>query len=723
MSARTAAVGTLLRPRSVAFIGASRDEEKLSGWPLRNLVQAGFNGDVYAVGRGGGRLHGAPVLASPAELPHPIDVAFVTLPAAASEEAVAELLEVGVGIIVIAANGFAETGSEDDRDRQARLVERVRAAGAHLLGPNTNGVYNYVDGIPLGYNYVHARPQAPGSVGLVSHSGALVSTIAPMVAKQGSGISHFVSCGNEADLDLLDAVAFLVDDADTGVIGVLLDSVAEPGRFRELVRAAQAAGKEVVALKLGASDRGEAAATAHASRMGGAHAAYESLFADEGVWQAQTPESFTLLATMVAEGRAPRRPSVTAASTSGAGAVSVADWCDELGVGLASLSPATAEAMRRPGSRAQAMNPFDLGAGRVQESEAYLRTLAAAEETGLLLVVLTRLQSVDRRAFVVDAVASAARAEPDLPVLVVGGGDMEPDEEEALRAAAVPVGTTADVVLAARSAIHRLRGLPVGCDVNVAAVARWSVPAPGESSVGAVGASSGEPSEHETEVAIASPPVAWSEAESLATLKAAGCSVTARVVPPDADLVAGEADRVGYPLVLKGSMPGVAHKSDHGLVVKGLDDADEVRQALSTVSARAARLRGGTLDGIVLAPMVRDAVELVVAARRDPDFGVTLLWGWGGTMTELLRDVVVEPCPLGEGAITRLVGGTRVGSLLTGFRGAAAADLAALAREAATLTKLLEGRDDIDAVEVNPLFVRPAGEGVVVADALVVPRS
>lgn len=676
------AVDTLLDPGSIALVGASADQRKFSGQPLRNLLDAGYPGKVYPVNPRGGEILGVPVLRSIAELPPGVDVGLVLVPAAAAVRAVAELADAGVAVAIVAVSGFAEMGTEDGARLQAELADLARSTGIRILGPNCNGIYRTAVPLPLGYNHTHSQRLPAGHVGLVSHSGAMLGGFVPALARLGHGLSTFVSCGNEADLGLVDIAGHLLDDPDTEVIALILDGVSDGPSFRALAREAAARGKPLVALKLGNSARGTEATQAHSSRLAGAAGAFEAVFAADGVVSVPTLETLALAAAVLADGRRPAHRGVVGASTSGAGAILLADLLSGTGLEPPALSQATAEAMGRTAGFARVLNPFDIGAAGPDTIEQNLRALASDPAAGTLLFYLTPVPTPQWRVRLAEAIAAVADAEPRLPIILIGPAPLHDDEAAIYRGARVPVTTSALDAVAVVQALTRSYP-PVA-----------AAPGPGPAAGGAL-------SEHDSRLRLA----------------AAGIPFPAQELVTTPDAAERAAARIGYPVVLKATGSGIAHKSEQHLVAVGVPDAAAVRERFADLDGRARVLDPDGYQGVLVSALVADGVDVVAGVTVDPDLGPFVLVGAGGVLTELIADVAMAPAPVDEESARRLLDRTRVSRLLDGYRGGPRHDREALVRLLVDLSEAALGIDDLEAVDLNPVRVLPAG--VVALDALI----
>ena len=686
------AVGRLLHPRAVALVGASNDERKFSGQPTRNLRSAGYPGGIYPVNRRGGEIGGVPALTDVASLPDDVDVALVMVPAADCPGTVRRLGEAGVPVAVIAVSGFAEMGSVEGVRLQEELALAGREAGVRLVGPNCNGLYQTSVPLPLGYNHTHSQVLRVGSVALVSHSGALFGGFVPMLESFGQGVSAFVSCGNEVDLELTDYLDHLLDDPQTKVVALILDGVSDGARFRAALRRATAADTSVVALKLGNTSSGTSAAQAHSSRLAGTQASYEAVFSAEGVVSVPTLETLAVASAVLASGRAPRGPGVTGLSTSGAGGILLADILGAHGVPLSELSPQTQATMAPLAGFARVMNPFDIGAAGQATIQENLDALAADPDTGSLIFYLTPVPTQAWREALAHGVAAAAARHQDLPILVVSPAPVSEEESAAYTAAGVPVVRSLLDAAAALSSLvdavfpgrrHEVRPAPV----------------PGSGGSG-----------H-----------ALSEPASKRYLSDRGLPMPRELVVTTVDGARKAGTEIGYPVVLKAAGAGLTHKSEHGLVVLDVQDEPALEEAFDDLERRGRLLDPAGYEGVAISRFVADGVEVVLGVSVDPDFGPMVVFGSGGVLTELVADVALAPAPLDGHRARALVSSTKVARLLAGYRGSEPADVDEVVALLVRLSQIaVEEAGTLQAIDLNPVRVLPVGRGVAVLDALVV---
>ncbi len=672
------ALHTLFHPRAVAVIGASDDTTKHGYIVLNNVRAAGFTGGIYGISRRLKEVDGIPCFGDLASLPEPVDVAFLAIPAEAAVQAVRDCARAGLSAAIVGSAGYAESLEAGGAERQAELARIAAEEGIRIVGPNCNGIYNAHLPLSIGFNTAHAKRQPIGGISIFSHSGALFDAMAGRLHMLGAGLSLFASAGNEADLSVLDYMEYAIGHAPTRVIALLIDSLDDGARFRRLALQAAAAGKHVVALKIGGSEAGARAAVAHSSRIAGDNAAYAALFDSSGVATVASLEGFMTAAALL--DRYGRRPGgLGALSTSGAGASLLADRCAALGVPLAALSPDTHRRIDSHRMFSRIGNPLDLGIfggmRRAGEVPSLLANDAGVGATLALVHSMNPWQGDPIRAALANARETSGK-----PLLIVAPGGMPDTERAWYETRGMNVFTETDIVIEAIGAM--LTPLPAALP-ECSATATPALP-------------------HRT----------LTEPESLRLLREFGVPVVETIECATFDAALAAAERVGWPVVLKGVAEGVAHKSELGLVRTNLRDAAALQAAYATL---------GTLRAIVQ-PMVPAALEAIAGISRSPGVGLVLLCGLGGIYAEALRDVCIWPIPVPREAIAGKLARSSVGRVLVSPRwqhpDAARAFIELLLALQSVAVAL---GDRLEAVDINPVML--GSSGAVAVDALVVPRT
>ncbi|MEZ5099875.1 MAG: acetate--CoA ligase family protein [Thermoleophilia bacterium] len=673
--ARTPDLRPLFAPRSVVVVGASANAQRVAGRPLSFLRAWEFPGELAAVNPNRDEVQGVPSYASVGDVPFTPETAIVCLPAARVLGALEECAAVGVRAAIVFAAGFGEVaGGCPDEPAIRTLCEQT---GLVVCGPNGLGTIGVADRFPGTFSGVLAATELlPGDVAFATQSGALGIYLFAEAARRGLGFSRWISTGNEAALTFEQVLAWLAQDDATRVICGYVEGIRDGDAFREALRAARAAGKQVVLLKGGASEAGARGASSHTGAIAGDHEVFRGVLAQEGAIEVDDPVEL-LDAAMLLRLR-PRLAAdrgVAVATTSGGGAIVLADWLARHGIRLASLAPATTErvaaAIPEFGS---AGNPVDFTGNLMNEMGMVDATIGAlvADPDVTATIVFVGVAGAMGESFIDHLLATDRPA--DALVCCVWIGIPDPLRRRLVEGG-VPVFT--DVGSCVRALAHVLPPAPPAPRrAHAAAAARDLLP----------------------------------ESEAKALLAAHGLPVPRSTLVPEGEAAGALVGR----FAVKGQAVGVAHKTELGLVRLGVEGA-AVPDAVEAVREAAARA-GAQLDGVLVEELAPPGVELLVTLRRDPTFGWVVVVGAGGTFTEALRDVAARACPVSAADVRAALDGLRVGALLRGWRGAPLAleDAYETVARLSALAADLPG--DLEELELNPVIVGP--EGAMIVDAV-----
>jgi acyl-CoA synthetase (NDP forming) len=695
----------LFSPRAIALVGATDK----SGWSVNthlNLRVHEFGGPVYLVNPRTEVVHGERAHRSLSDLPGPVDLAYVMVPTAAVLDVLREGAAAGIRAFVILTAGFGETGPEGAR-REAEIMAFAAERGLTVLGPNGNGYINAGAGITP-YGLPIPVPLLRGPVGVVLQSGGLASAVLSLAQARNLGISLLVSMGNESMLSVTDVVDHLVDDPATRVIALFLESIRQPAEFAAAARRALAAGKPVVALKVGRSDTARHTAQAHTGALTGDDAVIDSVFRSLGVVRVRSLEDLIITSGVLAEltkgdlaqgglAQAPLAGNRLGVVTPSGGASEIiADRAEDEGLALPPFAPATAEALKAMlPAFADVANPLDVTGYVVVDRTLLGRALEiVVTDPGLDVVLLLadplRDEPADPALARALFEANARRiAGSPRPVVVVSNALTD----------ITPVGRR---LLADSGYPYVAGGIEHGMTAIGAAV-RWSrarrevlAPAPPPPAF-----------------APLSPPGAtgiWAEDRAAGFLASQGVPMVPSRPAGDEAAAVAAAGGLGYPVVVKAA--GLAHKSDTGGVRLNLGDGAAVRRAYREVRSAA-----GTAD-VLVQPYRTGGVELICGIVRDPAWGLMLAVGLGGIWVEVLRDAALRPLPLSPGAVIGALRELRGVAVLDGARGAPRADLAAVADVITRIAAVAAALGDrLESLEVNPLLVR--GDQAEALDALI----
>ena len=614
------ALHALFHPRAVAVVGASDDTTKHGYIVLTNIRETGFQGGIYGISRRLADVDGIPCRPDFGSIPEQIDTAFLAIPAEAAVQAVRDCARAGLKAVIVGSAGYAESLDAGGEERQRELQRIAEQEGIRIVGPNCNGIYNAHHPISIGFNTAHAKRQKPGGISIFSHSGALFDAMAGRLAMLGAGLSLFASAGNEADMSVLDYMEYAIGHAPTRVIALLIDSLQDGPRFRRLALAAHEAGKPVVALKIGDSEAGAAAAVAHSSRMAGDASSYAALFAASGVASVATLEGLMTAAALLDKyGRRPGR--LGALSTSGAGASLIADRCEALKVPLAPLTEATRTAIDARKMFSRIGNPLDMGIFGGMRRAGDVPSLLMADPD--VSVTVDLMHSMNPwQGDPIRAALARARESSGKPLLIVSPGGMPAAERQTYETLGMDVFTEMDILLEGVGAM--LTPLPR------------------------------PPSAVATRAIQPLPARPLTEPESLALLAEYKVPTVPTTVCQTLAEALTAADRSGYPVVLKGVVAGVAHKSDLGLVRTHLRDAPALQAAYAALAC----------DQVIVQPMIQGDLEAIAGVTRSDGVGLVLLAGLGGIFAEALRETTTWTIPTTRDDVTAGLAASALGRVL-----------------------------------------------------------
>jgi len=670
----------LLRPRSVALIGASDDRAKTTARPLLFLRQAGFQGRIFPVNPRRETVLGERAWPQLEALPEVPDHAFILAPTDGVVDAVRACVEANVPLVTVLAGGFGEEGPTG-RAREQALADVLAGSDTRLLGPNSIGIVNVHTGLTLTANAAFAEPELPrGKLFVASHSGSMIGAILSRGIARNMGFAGFVSTGAELDLSLGEICEAVIDDPAIDGFLLFLETIRHGEALHRFALAAAARGKPIIAYKLGRSAQAAELAQSHTGAIAGEDGIADAFLKDIGIARVETIDGLieggALLCRTPPQRRA-RRPQVAVVTTTGGGAAMVVDQLGVRGVAVVEPLSATLAALASAGIMAGSGRIVDLtlAGTRPEVMKAAIATLAAAPEFDMVVAVA----------------GSSARFQPELLVPAI-----------AEAAAEAPVPVVAFVTPDAPDALQRLTVAGVPCfrtpeacaDAIAATVARRPCkPLAPSSAVGRLRM--------------------LDEAEGYLWLAAHGIKAAEHAVTTPA----ARGSPIGYPVAVKLLSTEVLHKTELGGVVLGVvDDAgfrDAVSRIVATVPRRAPGMR---VDRLLVQRMTDAQGEVLLSARRDPDAGLVIMLAAGGVLAEIHKDRSLRLAPVDRDEAWEMIGEVKALRALEGYRGRPRADLAALADAIVSLS--LAGAELVEA-EINPLLVMSEGHGVAAVDAVV----
>jgi len=699
-SPKTFDLDRLLRPRSIAIVGASPDRASIGGGVLANLELFQYAGDLHLVSRSRDEINGRPCVKSIGDLPKGVDVVILIVPQAAIKDSIIACVEREVAGVIVYSSGFAEAG-EEGRQQQDELAEICRNAGIAMLGPNCMGYTNYLDGIPLTFEPVDLRGVGERSrVAIVAQSGATAANIRFAMHSRDIAVSYVIATGNEAVIAVEDLVAWLIEDPDNAVIAVYVEQVKNPQKFLAVARRARELGKPIVMLHPGSSERGKAAAQSHTGALAGDHATMQAAVRNEAVALVETTDELFDVAAILA--RYPLPPAGQAGIVTNSGAIRglCFDFCERVGLPIATLSDEVhAELTTLVPPYVHVDNPFDIGTtGFANPGIFGTSTAAMLKDPNVGIVFLSHAGgSPPMQIKKSDAIIPVAATAEKPVILNIIGDDypLDPTFMKAVRDSGIPFF---------RSPERAMRAMAVVMNYAAALAATKDRAPEGKRLADMPG--SGLVVEY----------------EGKRILSELGIHVPKGALAKSDDEAVQIAAEIGYPIVMKAQAAELAHKSDVGGVIINLADEAAVRTAYEKMHVSIATHKPGLkLDGVLIEGMARQGLEMVVGAKRD-QWGPTVLVGLGGVWIEALADARLLPADISRERAIAEIHKLKAAKLLGPFRGQPARDVEAIADVVVKLGALMRSTPEIVEVDINPLVVHGEGDGVLALDALFVVR-
>lgn len=691
----------LLRPRSIALVGASAKAGSLGEAVLLNLMNSAYDGELYLVNPKRPVIHGRECLGAIDELPEGVDCAVLAIPGSAVLEATRACARRHAGSVIIFSSGFAESG-EAGRRAQAELAHIARESGMLIEGPNCLGMVNYVDAVPLTFVVTPPQPHREVSgVAIVSQSGALAAVIAVNMRHHAMRLTYSISTGNEADQSVEDFIEYLIDDAGTRVVALVVEQFRKPARLLELAGIARRRNKFLVLLHPGSSSGARASAATHTGALAGDYELMKTLVTHAGVVHVGTLEELVDVAQILACIRELPDKGAAVFTESGAFKAHTLDLCERVGLPLPRLSRGAEDALRAalppfiPPS-----NPLDLTAQGLVDPDLYRRTLPAVlgdDQFGsvFLGIILTDPTTTALKLPpILDAIQSL---KPDKPVIFAALDEGAPFNAEGiirLRNLGIPCFPSAERALRALARVTAMGSR----NIRESAASAETQPA-------------GERLTQEDSV----------EHRAKHIAQRFGIPIPPGKLARSLDEAKDVARTIGFPVVLKVQSVALPHKSDAKGVITGIQTDRELADAWAALHSSIEVSRPDiALDGVLVERMHRAGIEMILGARRDSAWGPVLMAGFGGVLAEATHDVRLLAPDLSADEIEVELLSLRSAALLRGFRGAPEADVPALARILASLGALIGCHPEISEIDLNPVVVYARGEGAVALDALMV---
>lgn len=689
------AISRLVRPRSVAIIGASADLGKTAGRPLAYLRKHGFDGAIYPVNPRVTHIGDVPCYPDIDSLPTVPDVAIILLGAGRAHQAVRELAQKGTAAAIVLASGYSEAGDEG-KERQQQL--RQAAGEMRILGPNTIGLVNLTDGIPLSASGALEMDQFPvGDVGVVSQSGGILGALLSRAAARGLGMSKLISTSNEVDLEMADFIDYLVDDEATKVIALYIESIRNPQKFRAAALRARHAGKPIVAFKIGRSEAGAQAAISHTGALAGQDTMYDALFRQTGVIRAQRFSDLLDMPGALSTGRTLRGRRVAILTSTGGAGTLVSDSLGVAGFETPAPGADTAAALRAlQGDMPAALdrNPVDVTLAGLQPDllRGAIRALSASDDFDALVMIVGS-SSLGNPQLMADAICDCL-PETDKPIVAF----VSPHAPNVAR-------------------LLNQRQIPAFMEPECCAVA-----------LDAMWQTQAEPAQQE-QSATQPPPLpdlptgSLNEAQARDLFTRFGIAGAAQTIVSSPEEAQAAALCYESAVVLKILSSQILHKSDVGGVCVGVAP-EQVAERVTQMQTEVAAKTGVRPEQFLVQQMVTSGIELILGFHRDA-LGSAILLGMGGVTAELLKDTTMRLLPEQGGLSLNeaydMMRDLHTWPLLDGYRGRMKADQQALAQAIVNFSNMVASVGDrLIEAEINPLFVLPDGQGVKAADGIAI---
>jgi acetyltransferase len=687
---------TLLYPKAIAVIGASRNPGKVGHAMLANLVNSGFKGPIVPVNPDAREILGLNCYKSLEDYTGQIDLGIIVVAGKYVKDALQSAIKAGAKSVIVITAGFREVSAEGAKAEE-ELVEICRANNVRMVGPNCLGVLNTEH--HMNATFAPSVPP-PGTISVISQSGALCVAILDWAASQKLGLGKVISFGNKADLNEVDFIETLAEDKGTHVIAGYLESIKEGDKFLRIAEQA-AAVKPVVILKVGITHAGAKAASSHTGSLAGADIAYGAAFKRAGVIRAENFEALFDYATAFAMQPLPAGERVAIITNAGGPGIMAADAAETLGLKMVSPSAASDAKLRAFLPSAAAFgNPIDVIGDA--DPDRYAKAFEVMQEDEKIdgIVVVVTPQNMTRPLELAEKLAAAHHGKKPVLAAFMGGTEVAAAKEK-LMAVGIPNYASPD------RAVTALRAM---CDY-----AAWRRRPPRVVTRFPVNRRRVDRIIH-MQIRSSEPQIGEVEAKEI--LRAYDFNVLAGQLARGADEAVEIAERLTYPVVLKISSPDIIHKSDFGGVRINLANAEQVRDAFDLMMVRIQR-RAPTahLRGAYVEKMGQRGREVILGMTRDPQFGPMLMFGLGGIFVEVMKDVTFHLAPITAEEAMQMLKGTRSYALLQGARGQAPVDLDAIAGALQRISQLATDYPQIRELDINPFIVGPVGVQAYVADA------
>jgi acetyltransferase len=690
----------LLKPKSVAVVGASADPTKVGNYVLKNLMNDGFSGEIFPINPKASEIEGKKCYPSLAAVPGPVDLAIFVIKRDLVNPMLKECGAKGITAVIVITAGFGETG-EEGRRLQREMAQIVRENKITMVGPNCLGFINPWHKLNASFGQIAGEP---GSIALISQSGALLTAIQDMAARDKIGWSMLASIGNKATLDEVHFIDMLEKDDNTRVIAGYLEDISRGQEFMKVAERVSKT-KPIVILKSGRTASGAKAAASHTGSLAGADAAYDSAFARSGVIRADSIEKLFDISMAFAYQPLPKSDRIAVVTNAGGPGIMMTDALEMSGLTMARFDDSTGDKLKKilpPAGSAH--NPVDvLGDAGPEIYAKAIDVLMEAEMVDCVIVILTPQKMTDDVA-TANAIVDASKRYRKPILACFMGADIIARGVNILRQNQIPcypIPERAATAIREMVTYSRYRARPIRV-IERFAVNKFPVMKIFKS-------------------AVTRGCYEIGESDAKAILSAYNFNVPPGAVAMSPDEAVRFANELGYPVAMKISSPDILHKSDCGGVKIGLANAQAVEDAFELMMLRIKRKKPeAELRGVLLEKMIMGGRETILGMKKDGQFGPMLMFGLGGIFVEVLKDVTFGLAPLTEEDCRKMLERTRSYKLLTGARGEKGVDIDAIVQNMQRLSQLVLDFPEISEIDINPLKAGYEGDGAFVIDARII---
>lgn len=685
-----------LNPRSVAVVGASRDPEKLGYSVLNNIIQYKYPGNVYPINPKADEILGLKCYPTVSACPGEVDLAVIVVPNTLVLSVMEDCAKKGVRGVIIITAGFREAGLEGAK-LERELVKLAEANNIRIIGPNCLGVIDTVQ--PLNASFAAGMPEK-GTIAFTSQSGALCTAILDWALAEGIGFSRFVSLGNKADVNEVDMLEAWENDPNSRVIITYMEGLSDGRKFMEVARRVTRH-TPVIAVKSGKTAAGQRAVSSHTGSLAGSDRAYDAAFQQSGVLRAESIEQLFDYSLAFAYQPMLKGDQIAVVTNAGGPGIMATDALERSGLKLASLSRGTIERLRaRLPAAANVYNPIDvIGDARADRYEWALEAVLKDEQVHGIIVILTPqvMTQVDETAEIIGRLAAQA----DKPVLACFMGEKKVRSGiRILHKYRVPNYLFPERAVGAMKAMYQHWQWIKRPELEIV---HFDVDKELVRDIFAKARSEGR--------------LALGDAEVRDVIAAYGIRIPKSKLAKTVDEAVANAEEIGFPVVMKIASPDILHKSDIGGVRLNVRDRDQVRDLFDLLIYRAQRyMADAQIWGVQIQEMIGGGKEVIIGVNRDPQFGPLIMFGLGGIYVEVLKDVTFRIAPVSRQEATEMIGEIRSAHLLRGVRGERPSDLNAVADCIMRVSQMVIDFPEIVEMDINPLMVQAAGEGVVAVD-------